>query len=235
MTKKSSIFKTIAGYFRLHPIGVLGWAWVTLIPPIGSLLFLWNYQAMEGLALNSFSNILIFVMMTGMMMGFALLPTTFIALASGYFFGWISLPLLVFSYSLASVLGYHLGKQTNSSLLDILFLNHPKLEKELEARKSKEQDLIFFVRISPVIPFAVSNFLFATMRVSLRKVLIFGILGMFPRTLIVFSTGIFAQSFLSAKDSLGSPIQWAAGLIFLVIGGLGIYFYIAKKPKKAIQ
>jgi uncharacterized membrane protein YdjX (TVP38/TMEM64 family) len=235
MTKKSSIFKTITGYFRLHPIGVLGWAWVTLIPPLGSLLFMWNYKVMEAVELDSLSHILIFVMLSGMMMGFALLPTTFIALASGYFFGWIALPLLIFSYSLASVVGYRLGKQINSSLLDILFLNHPKLEKELEARKSKEQDLIFFVRISPVIPFAVSNFLFATMRVSLRKVLIFGILGMLPRTLIVFSTGIFAQSFLSAKDSLSSPIQWAAGLMFLVIGGLGIYFYFAKKPNKPNQ
>jgi uncharacterized membrane protein YdjX (TVP38/TMEM64 family) len=235
MTKKSSIFKTITGYFRLHPIGVLGWVWVSLVPPLGSLLFLWNYQAMEGVALNSLSNIFIFVMLAGLMMGFALLPTTFIALASGYFFGWIALPLLVFSYSLASVIGYRIGKQTNSSLLDILFLNHPNLEKELEARKSKERDLIFFVRISPVIPFAVSNFLFATMRVSLRKVLVFGILGMFPRTLIVFATGAFAQSFLNAKDSLSSPIQWAAGLLFLVIGGLGIYFYFARKPNKPIQ
>jgi uncharacterized membrane protein YdjX (TVP38/TMEM64 family) len=235
MTKKSSIFKTITGYFRLHPIGVLGWVWVSLVPPLGSLLFLWNYQAMEGVALNSLSNIFIFVMLAGLMMGFALLPTTFIALASGYFFGWIAFPLLVFSYSLASVIGYRIGKQTNSSLLDILFLNHPNLEKELEARKSKERDLIFFVRISPVIPFAVSNFLFATMRVSLRKVLVFGILGMFPRTLIVFATGAFAQSFLNAKDSLSSPIQWAAGLLFLVIGGLGIYFYFARKPNKPIQ
>lgn len=235
MTKKSSIFKTITGYFRLHPIGVLGWVWVSLVPPLGSLLFLWNYQAMEGVALNSLSNILIFVILAGLMMGFALLPTTFIALASGYFFGWIALPLLVFSYSLASVIGYRIGKQTNSSLLDILFLNHPNLEKELEDRKSKERDLIFFVRISPVIPFAISNFLFATMRVSLRKVLVFGILGMFPRTLIVFATGAFAQSFLNAKDSLSSPIQWAAGLLFLVIGGLGIYFYFARKPNKPIQ
>lgn len=229
MTKNSSIFKTISGYFRLHPIGVLGWIWVTLMPPLGSLLFIWNQPVLEGIPLDSIPKILFFTVIVAFMMGLALLPTTFIALASGYFFGWIALPCLIFSYSLASILGFWIGKLANSSLLDILFINHPKLKNEIESRKSKERDLIFFVRVSPVIPFAISNFLFATMRVSLRKVVIFGFLGMFPRTLIVFSTGIFAQTFINAQNALSSPLQWTIGLAFFVIGGLGIYFFWIKK------
>lgn len=230
MTKNSSIFKTITGYFRLHPTGFLGWMWVTLTPPLGSLFFVWKHQFMADIQLDSISNILLFTCLMALMMGLALLPTTFIAVTSGYFLGWIALPCLVFSYSMASILGYRLGQLANSSLLDILFLNHPKLKLELEARKSKERDLIFFVRVSPVVPFAISNFLFATMRVSLRKVVIFGFLGMFPRTLIVFATGVFAQTFIGAQDALSSPLQWTIGLAFLVIGGLGIYIYVTKKP-----
>lgn len=231
MTKKGSIFKTIAGYFGQHPIGVLGWIWVTLMPPLGSLIFLWNYQILEGIFLDSPFNILIYTGITGLLMGFAILPTTFIASASGFFFEWVALPFLVTAYALATILGYKLGEKANASLLEILFIKHPKLKEELEARKSKEMSLIFFVRISPIIPFAVSNFLFASMKIPLKKVLIFGILGMLPRTLIAFGTGVFANSFLAAKDTLSSPAQWAIGFALLVIGVFGIYQYIKKRPK----
>lgn len=230
MTKNSRIFKSISRYFRLHPIGVLSWIWVTLIPPLGSLLFIWNYSILDEMALDSIFSILLFIILTAFMMGLALLPTSFIAVTSGYFFGWIALPCLIFSYSFASILGYRIGQQTNSSLLDILFVNHPTLKNELDVRKSKERDLIFFVRLSPIIPFAISNFLFATMRVSLRKVVVFGILGMLPRTLVVFFTGVFAQTFINAQNALTSPLQWIIGVVLLVIGGVGIYFSWIKKP-----
>lgn len=231
MIKKGSIFKTIAGYFSQHPLGVLGWIWVTLMPPLGSLIFLWNYQILEGIRLDSVLNILVYTGVAGLMMGLAFLPTTFIAPASGFFFGWVAFPFLVIAYALATLLGYKIGQKANSSLLEVLFLKHPQLKEELEARKSKEMSLIFFVRISPIIPFAVSNFLFASMKIPLKKVLIFGILGMLPRTLIAFGTGVFANSFLAAKDSLSSPAQWAIGFVLLVIGVLGIYQYIRKKPQ----
>lgn len=233
MTKKGSIFKTIVEYFKGHPIGILGWLWVSLMPPLGSMFFLWNYQILEGIRLDTFLNILIYIGITGVMMGLAFLPTTFIASASGFFFGWIAFPLLVIAYAFATILGYKLGQQANASLLDVLFSKHPQLKEELEVRKSKEMNLIFFVRISPIIPFAVSNFIFASMKIPLKKVLIFGILGMLPRTLIAFGTGVIANSFLSAKNSLSSPVQWGIGFALLIIGVFGIYQYIKKKPKSA--
>lgn len=233
MTKKGSIFKTIARYFKGHPIGILGWVWVSLMPPLGSMIFLWNYQILEGILLDSPLNILIYTGITGLLMGLAFLPTTFIAPASGFFFGWIAFPFLVIAYALATILGYKLGQQANASLLDVLFTKHPQLKEELEVRKSKEMNLIFFVRISPIIPFAVSNFIFASMKIPLEKVLIFGILGMLPRTLIAFGTGVFANSFLAAKDSLSSPVQWGIGFALLIIGIFGIYQYIKKKPRSA--
>jgi len=233
MTKKGSIFKTIAGYFKGHPIGILGWLWVSVMPPLGSMIFLWNYQILDGIQLDTLLNLLIYIGISGVMMGLALLPTTFIASASGFFFGWIALPFLVVAYTFATLIGYKLGQKANASLLDELFAKHPQLKLELEARKSKEMNLIFFIRISPIIPFAVSNFLFASMKIQLKKVLIFGVLGMLPRTLIAFGTGVFANSFLGAKDSLSSPAQWGIGFALLIIGIFGIYQYLKKKPKSA--
>jgi uncharacterized membrane protein YdjX (TVP38/TMEM64 family) len=233
MTKKDSIFKTIAGYFNQHPLGILAWLWISFMPFIGSMIFIWNYQILEGVYLDNLVNLLGYLGITALLMGFAFLPTTMIASISGFFFGWVALPFLILSYTLATLLGYRMGQKANSFLLESLYSKHPHLKEELDARKSKEMNLIFFVRISPIIPFSVSNFIFASMKIPLKKVLIFGVLGMLPRSVLVFGTGVLANSFIAASKSLSSPVQWGIGFLLLVIGLIGLYQYIRKKPESA--
>jgi uncharacterized membrane protein YdjX (TVP38/TMEM64 family) len=164
-------------------------------------------------------------------MGLALLPTTLTAIASGYFFGWWALPFLIIAYSMASVLGFSLGKISNMGFTELLFEKNPKFQREVESRKEKEGSLVFFVRISPVVPFAVSNFLFSSMSVKLWKVLAYGIPGMLPRTVIAFSAGVLASSFIAAKESMNSPLQWGIGAVLLIVGVAGIYNYLRKRRK----
>ncbi|MEN2281502.1 VTT domain-containing protein [Algoriphagus sp. SE2] len=229
MTKKGSIFKTISSYYGKHPLGILVWLWVTTMPFIGSTIFAVNYDLLNKYSLNGMADYLTYTIIGAFLMGLALLPTTLIALASGFFIGWVSLPFLILGYSLASVLGYGLGKVFNMELTEQLFKKNPKFHAEIESRREKEGSLVFFVRISPVVPFAISNFLFASLDVSLYKVLIFGIPGMLTRTVIAFTAGIIANSYLAAKESMNTPLQWAIGLALLIIGIIGIYGYLKKK------
>lgn len=229
MTKKGSIIKVIQTYFVRRPITLIAWMWVSLMPILGSTVLILNYEIINNWTLDSSLDYAIYTVLAAILMGLALLPTTLTAVASGFFIGWVGLPFLILAYSLASVIGYFLGQQSNSGLLEILFARNPKLKTELESRKEKEGSLVFFVRISPVIPFAISSFIFASMHISLRKVLIYGIPGMLPRTLISFGTGVLASSFLIAQKAMSSPLQWATGAILLVFGGLGIYKYLRKQ------
>ncbi len=233
MAKKGSIFKLIRSYFGTHPGGILAWVWVTVGPALGSLVLLANHQELAAIELNSFITLILYTLISALLMGLAMLPTTLIAIASGYFFGWLSLPLLILAYLLATLIGYSLGKVSNPGLITVLFAYRPGLEAALEQRKHKESSLIFFVRISPIIPFAVSNFLFATLLVPLRKVIWFGIPGMLPRTLIAFGSGVAAQTFVSARAETSSPIQLAILGGLLVVGILGIYFYLKGGRKSA--
>jgi uncharacterized membrane protein YdjX (TVP38/TMEM64 family) len=198
------------------------------MPIMGSIILISNYETISNWKLDSVLDYTIYTLLSAFLMGLALLPTTLTALASGFFIGWIGLPFLILAYSVASVIGYFLGQQSNSGLLEILFTKNPKLKSELESRKEKEGSLVFFVRISPVIPFAISSFIFASMQISLRKVLIYGIPGMLPRTLISFGTGVLASSFLLAQKSMSSPMQWGIAAILLIFGGVGIYKYLKK-------
>ncbi len=228
MTKNGSIFKVIQTYFKKRPVSIIAWLWVSLMPIMGSTILILNYETISNWELDSLLDYTIYTLLAALLMGLALLPTTLTALASGFFIGWIGLPFLILAYSVASVIGYFLGLQSNSGLLEILFTKNPKLKSELDSRKEKEGSLVFFVRISPVIPFAISSFIFASMQISLRKVLIYGIPGMLPRTLISFGTGVLASSFLLAQKSMSSPIQWGIGAILLIFGGVGIYSYLKK-------
>ncbi|WBL41687.1 VTT domain-containing protein [Algoriphagus halophytocola] len=231
MTKKGRIFKTIRSYFGRHPSGIFAWLWVSIMPFIGSTIFAVNYQVLGDVRIESALDFLAYTLIGALLMGLALLPTTLIALASGFFFGWISLPFLILGYSLASVLGYGLGKITNMGLTEKLFRKNPKFKAALESRKEKEGSLVFFVRISPVVPFAVSNFLFANLNIKLWKVLVYGIPGMLTRTVIAFAAGVAASSYIAAKQSMNSPLQWGIGLALLVIGLGGIYSYVKKSRK----
>ncbi len=229
MTKMGSIFKTIRSYFATHPTGIFAWLWVVAMPILGSVIFAANYDFLEAYPLHTPLDYLAYLLIGALLMGLALLPTTLIAIASGFYYGWVSLPFLILGYSLASVLGYSLGKITNMAFTELLFKKNPGFRKAVESRKEKEGSLVFFVRISPVVPFAISNFLFASMNIKLWKVLAYGIPGMLTRTVIAFSVGVLASSFLAAKESLNSPSQWTIGAAMLIIGVGGIYNYLRKK------
>jgi uncharacterized membrane protein YdjX (TVP38/TMEM64 family) len=138
----------------------------------------------------------------------------------------------VIAYLLANVLGYSLGKWLNADFRTILYARHPSLQEEIEKRIDQPAGLVFFVRISPIIPFAISNFLFASLGIPLSKIIRFGLPGMLPRTILAFGSGMAAQSFLDAQASLKDPQDWLI-LGLLLVGSIwGIWHFWNKKKTK---
>ena len=233
MTKKDSIFKDLGSYFRSHPSTTLGWIWVSTVPLLGSLLLSTQYQQLEQLTVTGVWQQVLLTLILALLVGLAFLPTTFTALASGFFWGWAIFPHLVIAYLLANVLGYTLGKWLNADFRTILYARQPSLKEEIEKRIEHPTGLVFFVRISPVIPFAISNFLFASLGIPLSKIIRYGLPGMLPRTLLAFASGRAASSFLDAQSSLKDPQDWLI-LGFLLVGSLwGIWYFWNKKKAEA--
>lgn len=201
----------------------MGWIWVTVMPGVGSLVLLANYTVPETYVLENAQNHLILTFGIALLLGLAFLPTTLTALAIGYFFGWVGFPSLFIGYLLANVIGYSLGKILNTDFLPLLSDQKPELKVEIENRIKHPERLVFFIRISPVIPFAISNFLFASLKIDLKKVLLYGIPGMLPRTLIAFGTGLLASSFTDAQKAMNDPFQWIILAILLFLSFWGLY------------
>jgi uncharacterized membrane protein YdjX (TVP38/TMEM64 family) len=223
----------LAGYFRSHPSTTLGWLWVSFVPLLGSLLLSTNYQAMEQIVVTGIVDQVLLSLILAFLVGLAFLPTTLTAIASGFFWGWSVFPHLVIAYLLANVLGYTLGKWINADFRTILYARHPSLKEEIEKRIEQPAGLVFFVRISPVIPFAISNFLFASLGIPLSKIIRFGLPGMLPRTILAFASGKAANSFLDAQSSLKDPQDWLA-LGLLLLGSVwGIWYFWNKKKTES--
>jgi len=229
MTKKDSIFKDLSTYFRSHPSTTPGWVWVSIVPILGSLLLSTQYQQLEQLTVTGVWEQVLLTLILALLVGLAFLPTTFTALASGFFWGWAVFPHLVIAYLLANVLGYSLGKWLNADFRTILYSRQPSLKEEIEKRIEHPEGLVFFVRISPVIPFAISNFLFASMGIPLSKIIRFGLPGMLPRTILAFASGRAANSFLDAQSSLKAPQDWLILGLLLVGSVWGIWYFWNKK------
>ncbi|MFM2249132.1 MAG: hypothetical protein RLZZ358_59 [Bacteroidota bacterium] len=229
MTKKDSIFKDLVRYFRSHPSTTLGWIWVSFVPLLGSLLLSTRYQELEQIAVTRIGDHILLTLILALLVGLAFLPTTLTALASGFFWGWIVFPHLVIAYLLANVLGYSLGKWLNADFRTLLYARHPGLKEEIERRTDQPAGLVFFVRISPVIPFAISNFLFASLGIPLKQIIRYGLPGMLPRTILAFATGKAAHTFLDAQATLQDPEQWLAIGILLIGSIWGIWHFWNKK------
>jgi uncharacterized membrane protein YdjX (TVP38/TMEM64 family) len=175
----------------------------------------------------------LFYLATCFTMAFAMTPTTFIALLSGYFLGWKAIPFIAVSYFFASLLGYLLAKKLDRGRFMSSIEKIPGVERIALNLKKRESSIIFFARISPVTPFAMMNVLLSYLNADLKKFLFAGFLGMLPRTLLCIWIGAQAKYI---KDVLQNPhanqmelVGFAALLIFSVVG----LFYVVMRAIKS--
>ncbi|MFC4870171.1 TVP38/TMEM64 family protein [Negadavirga shengliensis] len=239
MNKKPSIFKRFKQIYSENPSIFWAIVWVSLMPSIGSLIVLqWFYSKGNDFILFDLEHPLSLVLyITGstLLMGFALLPTTFLSVLSGFMFGWSSLPYLIVGYTLASIIGYSLGTKMGHNSLEILLQQYPKAADLIRHKRKRMGWLVAFVRLSPVIPFALSNILFALLKAGLKNVIWAGLWGMLPRTILAFFTGIVADSLYQALKRKEENWQLLLiGLLFL-LSAWGIYRFFTNGSSSAYR
>jgi uncharacterized membrane protein YdjX (TVP38/TMEM64 family) len=158
----------------------------------------------------------------------ALIPPGFLALLYGYFLGWMGLPLLVLMNTIAIGVVYGLGKK----IISPHFLGHlqeayPSAAKLLLRFHQDPIRLIFFTKLSPVLPFAITNLLFTLAGARLPQMVLGGTLGMVPRTILSLWIGTQAKEIQylmeHPNEGLGTQLL-IVGLVLLSTAGIGWYF-----------
>src|SRR5690554_4456255 len=115
MAEIQSFFKRLKTYYASNPYFVWAAGWVSLAPSLFSLItlnFLYSHQAyFFQFQASSWEFSLLYIGFSSLLISLALLPTTFFAVVSGFLFGWITFPYLVLGYTLATVIGYGIGRR----------------------------------------------------------------------------------------------------------------------------
>ncbi|MFD2034699.1 TVP38/TMEM64 family protein [Belliella marina] len=231
MEKKTGIFKDIKLIGKNNPAVAIALLWVSIIPSICSLILVplavRNTSFLEQIDFSNALGILLYVFGGMLLMGLALMPTTLFAGLSGFLFGWQAFLWVIVGYSLATLLGYIWGKSLGKDSLDLILEKYPKAKDLIRQKENKVGELIFFVRLSPVIPFALSNLLFALLKSGWKKLVFFGTFGMLPRTTLVFFSGTIASDIYSAiqQDGIGGKGWVFIFLLALSIWGIWSFFY----------
>lgn len=230
-----NLFKKIYGYFKelgsLTPIALV----TTFLPILGSTVLLiigiplgyWLRENWEiGMPLYLLG-VLVFC-------GLALLPTNVIGIIGGWAFNFeLGIAILITGVVGAAVISFLIHTRIVGEKLPHVFEKHPKAQAIYEALL--EQDLwrttliVFLLRISVIMPFALTNFLMASARVPLRSYIAGTFFGMLPRS----SAVVFVGAGLSELDFNNPQDSWL--IISGIIATIFSVIVIGSISKRALE
>lgn len=225
----------IYGYFKelgkITPVALI----TTFLPVIGSttLLFVavplgnWlraNWEIGGGL----------FMLGVLLACGLALLPTNVIGIISGWAFGFdLGITLLISSVVGAALISFLIHSWIIGDRLPQVFDAHPKANAVYRALLGQSiwrtTLIIFLLRLSPAMPFALTNFLMASARVSLKSYLVGTFFGMLPRS----SAVVFVGSGLSELNFNDPQSAWL--LIFGIAVTIVTVIVIGTLSRRALE
>lgn len=206
------IYNLLRELGNLTPIAFI----TTFMPMIGSTILLifgvsignWMRENWEiGIPLYLFG-VLFFC-------GLALLPTNVIGVVGGWSFGFeLGILILITGVVGAATISFLIHQRIVGDKLPEVFEKHPKAqaiyEALLEQNKWRTTLIIFLLRISVIMPFALTNFLMASARVPLGAYVAGTFFGMLPRS----SAVVFVGAGLSELSLKNQTDFW------IIIGGI---------------
>lgn len=193
-----------------------GMAGVTMVLPIfGSMLLLTLvYQISPWLQENREIGVMIFVVFMTICSGLALLATNVLGIVSGFAFDFqVGILAQIVGIAGASTVMFLLAKRYASKNFLSTIDQKPKLKAIhnalLNENVFKTLLIITLIRLSPAMPFAVTNFIISASGISFKTFLLGTILGMTPRA----SAVVFVGSSLSELNFSQPQDSW-----ILIIG-----------------
>jgi uncharacterized membrane protein YdjX (TVP38/TMEM64 family) len=162
----------------------------------------------------------------------ALCPPTFLAIVFGYFLGFSAIPYLLIINFGAIFLIFVLYKRLDFKWIESYFEENEKVKTLLKNIKTEELKIIFFAKLSPILPFALTNLSFAVSGAKLRNILIGGFAGMLPRTLLAVYTGSQAKEISTLIQHPNQGLFSKILILLLVIASVwGMTHYFRKAIK----
>lgn len=152
-----------------------------------------------------------------MLAGLVFVPRLIMGIAAGVMFGpiWGSVLSLV-GGTLSSFTGFVLVRFVNAD--SVRLREAPAIGKWLEKAETQGWQLVFIVRLIPILPHSLVNYVFGLSRISTRGYLLGSALGMVPTSIVYANLGASGRSIAESGSNLSNyalMAAWGLGLIFV--------------------
>ncbi|GAB4001343.1 hypothetical protein GCM10028807_57420 [Spirosoma daeguense] len=161
-----------------------------------------------------------------------LTPPTMLALIFGYFLGWQAV-LPMFMINFGGILFINaLVRWLDHEQVMAFIRRNPKSQSVLDRILNNELEVIFFAKLSPILPFGLTNLLFALSGARLKNILLGGFFGMTPRTLLAIWSGHEAHEIRTLLENPNQSSTTQIIIIALIIVSIvGLWHAIQKALK----
>ena len=168
------------------------------------------------------------------------IPGLILSLGGGVIFGviWGSI-YVFFASTLGSIIAFLIGRYISRDWVCKQFEQHPKFKVVDQAVVKEGFKIVFLIRLCPLFPFNLLNYIFGVMRVSLKDYIL-GSLGMIPGTIMYVYIGSLVGD-IALIGTSQQPTTFAAEVTKWIINIVGfvatvvVTIYITKIAKKALK
>lgn len=229
------LFEKIVGYLKelgkLTPIAL-----ATTVMPIvgGSFLLTIAYPLAFWLKENWEIGAALFTLGVILFCGLSILATNIVGIMGGWSFGFeLGITTLMIGIVSAATLSFLIHTRIVGDTLPHVFEHHPKAQVVYQAligqSKWRTALIIFLLRLSPAMPFALTNFLMASARVPLKSFIGGTFLGMLPRS----SAVVFVGSGLSELTFNDPQEAWL--IVFGIVATIISIIFITIVARRALE
>lgn len=213
------MIKQISGHMnKLNVLAVMSIIGYTIAAPLAGLITLIAYSEQLQIFLMDLSMVESFVFLIACgtpLMAAALIPSFGFAGVAGFIFegagaSYLCVTLGVF---LATYLGIVLTKKVSKNSVEAIMRQKPKWQdlylKVLGDKGVSQNWFLFMLRISPHMPFALTNLLVSQSKSSTFRLALVSTLGLLPRSFIAVLVGsklVLISEIFKYKDNLGLAV-----------------------------
>jgi len=156
-------------------------------------------------------------------------PATGMTLMAGLAYGAWGFPLVVASATLAAAVAFLIGRYVAHERVNLWLEKKPKLLALNRAVSEEGWRVVALLRLSPVIPYGLQNYLFAVTHISFGSYVLATLFGIMPATALYVYLGSLGQAIGTANT-----LQW-----ILVTAGLAatamVAWVVGKRASAALD
>lgn len=156
-------------------------------------------------------------------------PASALTLTAGLAYGAWGFPLVVASATLAAAMAFLLGRYAAYEQVNRWINKEPRLQALNEAVSDEGWRVVGLVRLSPIIPYGLQNYLFSVTQIGFIPYVLATLVGIMPATALYVYIGSLGQS----VGTMGT-LQWVLAIAGL-LATLLVAWVIGKKAKAALD